>query len=320
MRKVIFTLLLGVSLVVTLIIPAYADIGFTQGSVSSYVYSDNYNITVNTENNVTFDDNGGGKQIFPSLRFGSQNSVVNALYQGAALQLRKATQNVSTNVSTNSFGRATFYTSYTNLTDVSGYSIKLTIPQFTVGIPETLDDLYLYLSVNGSIQEIYYEFEMQQVEYENGIAYITTSDPVYGALDEYVGTTGGNLMTAGLLSDISTLVPEQYENANANGDWYLYNLFIELYVVPPTTDRTVAYTVGQTYRPYPPYPTEFEVIAPEPVVVDDDLVDWLGRCVGSVFDTPIFPVANGYLTIGTVVWAVLGVALVLMFIKFFAGG
>lgn len=91
---------------------------------------------------------------------------------------------------------------------------------------------------------------------------------------------------------------------------------------PSTTSRLSRITIDAPYvnedtDPATLFSTTFKI--PDPVE-PSGLFEWLSRALRGVLSTPLVPIGDYSITIGSVVGMLLGLSLVMAFLKFFAGG
>lgn len=67
------------------------------------------------------------------------------------------------------------------------------------------------------------------------------------------------------------------------------------------------------------FPETIDYITPEPIE-PSGLFEWLSDALNGVLTTPLIPIGDYTITIGSIVGMLLGISLVIAFLKFFAGG
>ena len=321
--KRLFTILLIFAIFTVSTVCAFADIDASTDPNAFNYYTNPYYITINANTGLKITDTNNGRILYPGTATNTQNSVVNALYYGSTVILRKASQFTGATAVYDGI-RFSYYNTYTNISNIDGYNVKVHFPVYILPQGSTIQESvipYFSMQFNGEIQECYVTYKLVEYEHTQLVrdGYVLCTDEVK-LTDEYeqsvshvVGTTGGNFFNQDLADDFNIHYNSISEDFTQR---CLYDLTFDLYVQLENTG-TVSYTTSQTYdTEYTPlnlYDREYRVQA---TVLGVDFFEWLYDFVDGFLETPVW----GDITFGHIFWATLGLSLVLVFLKFFAGG
>lgn len=324
MRKSIYILILCALFAVGLVIPAYCGaFDATDNANSTRIYSIPYELDITTNTGITIQDSGGGSQITPSYyTASSSNSVVNALYYGGSMLVRKASTLVSKNLN-NGIGTMRFYHEITNLTNIDSATYVIRMHDFAI-----TDTTSLNIQFDGTVTAVSSFTTIPKVSYDRTNVGDDSFSRVEVQLEEYYDvpllgytyvydTWNNEVFTDDYIASITGLVNE--ENSGVTYKNGVPVCDVTIYVDVETRVGSIAYSVLQDYSNDLKNPYEFDsyvIYSLDKVQVDENIIDWLGDCVQSVFSIEIFE----NITLSTIIWAIIGVGLTIMFIKFFAGG